>query len=326
MSRTTWATVLLTALVGLSSFGLMARWMYEHRIGTLKESVVVIPKGASFQNVVDLLSHHNALAYPFFFYVSEGLLEHHRFYPSGEFLIPAGLTYQELSVFLRRAKPLQHPIRVLEGTTVAGVLQHLNDHPLLVGQIDGAPAEGTLFPETYYVSRGENRQQLLNRMQAMMTKQLSTLWDKRNPDLPLKTPEEAMILASIVEKESGGKDDQTYVASVFLNRLNAGMPLQADPTIIYALSGGSGRLNRPLNRQDWTLQSPFNTYIQTGLPPSPIAIPSLDALRAVLNPITTPYYYFVADGKGGHIFSTSLNDHNRHVRAFYRTKKESSAP
>jgi UPF0755 protein len=163
-------------------------------------------------------------------------------------------------------------------------------------------------------------------MHSMMTKRLTALWESRAQNLPLKTPEEAMILASIVEKESGGKDDQTYVASVFLNRLNAGMPLQADPTIIYALSGGSGRLNRPLNRQDWTLQSPYNTYMQTGLPPSPIAIPSLDALRAVLNPITTPYYYFVADGKGGHIFSTSLADHNRHVRAFYRTKKESSAP
>ena len=326
MSRTAWATVLLMALLVLASMALMGRWMYEHRIGTFKESVIIIPKGSSFQDIVDLLSHHNALAYPFFFYISEGLLSHHRFYPSGEFSIPAGLTYQQLSVFLRRAKPVQHPIRVVEGSTVAAVLQHLNDHPLLVGPIDSMPAEGTLFAETYYISRGENRQQLLNRMQTMMTKQLSALWDKRNPDVPLKTPEDALILASIVEKESGGKDDQTYVASVFLNRLKAGMPLQADPTILYALSGGSGRLNRPLNRQDWTLQSPYNTYLQTGLPPSPIAIPSEEALRAVLNPITTPYYYFVADGKGGHIFSASLNDHNRHVRAFYRTKKEASLP
>jgi UPF0755 protein len=159
-----------------------------------------------------------------------------------------------------------------------------------------------------------------------MSEALDEAMKKLSKDSPIKTRLELLTLASIVEKESGGKDDQTYVASVFLNRLNAGMPLQADPTIIYALSGGSGRLSRPLNRQDWTLQSPYNTYIQTGLPPSPIAIPSLDALRAVLNPITTPYYYFVADGKGGHIFSTSLNDHNRHVRAFYRTKKESSAP
>jgi UPF0755 protein len=326
MSRTAWATVLLTALLVLASLAMIARWMYEHRIGTFKESVIIIPKGSSFQTVVDLLSHHNALVYPFFFYASEGLLGHHRFYPSGEFRVPAGLTYQQLSVFLRRAKPVQHPIRVVEGSTVAAVVQYLNDHPVLTGHIDNMPAEGTLFAETYYVSRGADRQQMLNRMQTMMQKQLSALWNSRSPDMPLKTPEEAMILASIVEKESGGKDDQTYVASVFLNRLKAGMPLQADPTIIYALSGGSGRLNRPLNRQDWTLDSPYNTYLQTGLPPSPIAIPSEASLRAVLNPITTPYYYFVADGQGGHIFSTSLSDHNRHVRAFYRTKKEASLP
>jgi UPF0755 protein len=112
------------------------------------------------------------------------------------------------------------------------------------------------------------------------------------------------------------------VASVFLNRLKAGMPLQSDPTILYALSQGTGRLNRPLNRQDWSLSSPYNTYLQPGLPPSPIAIPSVASLMAVLNPITTPYTYFVADGKGGHVFSVTLKDHNRHVRAFYRTKKE----
>ncbi len=326
MSRSTWSVVLLATFVVLSSLGLTARWVYDHRPCTLKESVVIIPKGASFKNVVDLLSQHNALVFPLFFYAAEGLLGHHRVYPSGEFLIPSGLTYRELSVFLRRAKPVQHPLRIVEGTTVAGVLQHLNDHPLLVGQIDRIPAEGTLFPETYAMTRGTDRQKLLNQMHSMMTKHLTALWESRAQNLPLKTPEEALILASIVEKESGGKDDQKYVASVFLNRLNASMPLQADPTIIYALSGGSGRLNRPLNRQDWTLDSPYNTYMQTGLPPSPIAIPSLDALRAVLNPITTPYYYFVADGKGGHIFSTSLADHNRNVRAFYRTKKEASAP
>ncbi len=322
MSRTAWATVLFTALLLLVSLTLMARWVYNHRIGTLKESVILIPKGSSFQDIVDLLSQHNALAYPSFFYGVEGLLGHHRFYPSGEFRVSAGLTYRQLSVFLRRAKPLQHPIQVLEGSTVATVLHSIQHHPLLTGSVGDPPAEGTLLAETYAVTRGADRRQLLNRMQAMMHKHLSALWQNRKPDVPLKTPEEALILASIVEKESGGNDDQTYVASVFLNRLKAGMPLQADPTIIYALSGGSGRLGRPLNRQDWTFNSPYNTYLQTGLPPTPIAIPSLAALRAVLNPITTPYYYFVADGKGGHMFSTSLNDHNRHVRAFYRIQKE----
>ena len=322
MSRTAWATVLFTALLFLLSLALMARWVYDHRIGTLKESVILIPKGSSFQDIVDLLSQHNALTYPSFFYGVEGLLGHHRFYPSGEFRVPAGLTYRQLSVFLRRAKPLQHPIQVLEGSTVATVLHSIQHHPLLTGSVGDPPAEGTLFAETYAVTRGADRRQLLNRMQAMMHKHLSALWQNRKPDVPLKTPEEALILASIVEIESGGNDDQTYVASVFLNRLKAGMPLQADPTIIYALSGGSGRLGRPLNRQDWTFNSPYNTYLQTGLPPTPIAIPSLAALRAVLNPITTPYYYFVADGKGGHVFSTSLNDHNRHVRAFSRIQKE----
>ena len=322
MSRTAWATVLFTALLLLVSLTLMARWVYDHRIGMLKESIILIPKGSSFQDIVDLLSQHNALAYPSFFYGVEGLLGNHRFYPSGESRVPAGLTYRQLSVFLRRAKPLQHPIQVLEGSTVATVLHSIQHHPLLTGSVGDPPAEGTLFAETYAVTRGADRRQLLNRMQAMMHKHLSALWQNRKPDVPLKTPEEALILASIVEKESGGNDDQTYVASVFLNRLKAGMPLQADPTIIYALSGGSGRLGRPLNRQDWTFNSPYNTYLQTGLPPTPIAIPSLAALRAVLNPITTPYYYFVADGKGGHVFSTSLNDHNRHVRAFYRIQKE----
>jgi UPF0755 protein len=322
MSRTAWATIIITALVGMAALAFMARGVYDHRPCIPTGAVVLIPAGSSFEKIISVLAEKNGLVHPFFFYVAEGIQGHHRFYPSGEFYLPAGLTYKELSLFLRRAKPVQHPIQVIEGSTVATVFESLKKHPLLTGELPDLPQEGTLFPETYHITRGASRQDVLNRMQAMMTKNLETLWEKRDPNLLLKTPAEALILASIVEKESGGNDDAKHVASVFLNRLKAGMPLQSDPTILYALSQGTGRLNRPLNRQDWSLESPYNTYLQPGLPPSPIAIPSVASLKAVLNPITTPYTYFVADGKGGHVFAVTLKDHNRHVRAFYRTKKE----
>ena len=178
------------------------------------------------------------------------------------------------------------------------------------------PPEGSLLPETYHFERNEDRNALIARMTAAMDATLAELWAGRADDLPLDTPEEALVLASIVEKETGIASERPHIAGVFVNRLDRGMPLQSDPTVIYALTLGEGPLDRLLTRADLKTDSPYNTYVVPGLPPGPIANPGRDAIAAVLQPLETKDLYFVADGTGGHAFAETLAQHNRNVAAW----------
>jgi UPF0755 protein len=193
---------------------------------------------------------------------------------------------------------------------------------VLTGEIDRLPPEGTLLPETYKVVRGTTRQQVLARMAAAHKRLVQETWERRAQDLPVKSMQDFITLASIVEKETGKADERTRVAAVFINRMNRRMRLQSDPTIIYGLAGGKGTLGRSLTRDDVEKPTPYNTYVIDGLPPGPIANPGRASLEAVANPSRTKELYFVADGTGGHIFAATYDQHLRNVARWREYQKE----
>ncbi len=233
---------------------------------------------------------------------------------AGEYEFPAGANMQDVLGTIISGRFLTYKVTIPEGWTSQMAVAKLQEQPQLAGDVSAAPAEGSILPDTYVFSRGLTRQKLIEDMQAAETKLIDELWTKRPATTPLKSKEELLILASIVEKETGVAEERPQVASVFLNRLKLGMKLQSDPTIIYGIVGGKGKLDRPLTRADIDAVTPYNTYQIPALPPGPIANPGRAALEAVLNPASTAYLYFVADGSGGHAFATTLDEHNANVQ------------
>jgi len=202
---------------------------------------------------------------------------------------------------------------IAEGATSWQIANALGEIDILRADVTDAPAEGSLAPRDYDVNEGDTVSSVLTRMQETQAGILADAWENRADDLPLETPEEALILASIIEKETSVPDERKQVASVFVNRLNRGMRLQTDPTVIYGITRGEGVLGRGLRQSELRAATPWNTYVIEGLPPTPIANPGQAAIEAALNPDTTPYIFFVADGTGGHAFATTLEEHNRNV-------------
>jgi UPF0755 protein len=211
------------------------------------------------------------------------------------------------------SKLVQHAFTVPEGLTSEQIVARLLETETLAGKIKEIPREGTLLPETYKFSRGVTRELIIQRMQQAHRHVLQEVWEHRTPDLPIKTPEQLVTLASIVEKETGKPDERTRVAAVFVNRLKSKMRLQSDPTIIYGLTGGKGSLGRPILKSEIEQPTPYNTYVVDGLPPGPIANPGRASLEAAANPARTKELYFVADGTGGHVFSDSYAEHQKNV-------------
>jgi UPF0755 protein len=189
----------------------------------------------------------------------------------------------------------------------------LSDNEIFSGAVKEMPREGTLLPETYKFPRGTTRDQVIQRMQQTQKRVLGEIWERRNPDIPVKTPEQLVTLASIVEKETGKADERSRVAAVFVNRLRQKIKLQSDPTIIYGLVGGKGTLGRPIKRSEIQQPSPYNTYVVEGLPPGPIANPGRASLEATANPARTRDLFFVADGTGGHSFTETYDQHQKGV-------------
>lgn len=235
---------------------------------------------------------------------------------AGEYEIKAGATMRDIMDLLKSGKSILYSVSIPEGLTVKQIFEKLSDDPVLEGEVPSAfPAEGSLRPDTYKFSRGTKRAEVVDQMLAAQQKLIDQIWEKRDGDLPIKTKEEFITLASIVEKETGVADERAHVASVFINRLNKGMRLQSDPTIIYGLFGGDGKpADRPIYQSDLKKDTPYNTYIIKGLPPTPIANPGRAALEAVASPWKTKDLYFVADGTGGHVFAPTLDEHNVNVK------------
>jgi UPF0755 protein len=213
-------------------------------------------------------------------------------------------------------------LTLAEGITVAQAVGVLRAAEGMDGEVATTPAEGGLLPDTYFYHWGDSRERMLARQRRAMTDLLNELWQKRAANLPLKTPQEALVLASIVEKETGVADERPRIAAVFINRLKRGMRLQADPTTIYGITEGKAPLDRPLSRADLEARNAWNTYVIDGLPATPIAIPGRAALTAVLNPPASEDLYFVADGTGRHVFATTLAEHNRNVARLRQVERE----
>lgn len=239
---------------------------------------------------------------------------------AGEYEVKTGLSPLALLEKISRQDTYKRRIVIPEGTTalqLEGILS--NSFGL---NMDGyiVPEEGSLLPETYFYERGDNAIDVIKRMQEAMAVLVEDLWQARAMDLPLKNKAEAIILASIVEKETGVAAERRDVAAVFTNRLNQGMRLQSDPTVVYGITGGLP-LGRAISRRDLNTDTPYNSYRRSGLPPTPIANPGKQSIAAVLNPASTDYLYFVADGTGGHAFANNLADHNANVARWREIEK-----
>ena len=244
---------------------------------------------------------------------------------AGEYLIPQAASIRQVIDIIAEGKTVTYKVTIPEGLTSEQIIERLRADNSLVGEIGQIPAEGSLLPETFIVQRGASRQSIVDKMQGESRKLSEKMWDQRKKDLPFKTWEEAVILASIVEKETGRNDERERVAAVFINRLKQKMRLQSDPTIVYGISGGKAVWNRPILRSEIAQKTLHNTYQIDGLPPSPICNPGKAAIEAVLNPADTKDLFFVADGTGGHIFSETLKDHNANVQKWRAVEKELKA-
>lgn len=233
---------------------------------------------------------------------------------AGEYRFPEKITMEQVIDLLISGKSVVHKVTIPEGLTTQLSVERIAANDVLVGEIEGRVPEGSILPGTYVFDRGDKRADVLAAMKKAQQKLVMELWPGRAKDLPITTPREAVILASIVEKETGIPEERGHVASVFVNRLKKGMRLQSDPTIIYGIVGGQGKLGRPIKRSEIDAKTPYNTYQIDGLPPTPITNPGKEAIAAVLNPDVSDDLYFVADGSGGHVFSKTLQEHELNVR------------
>lgn len=246
---------------------------------------------------------------------------------AGEYEIKAKASMKDIMEVLESGKSILYSVVLPEGLTVKQMMLRLSEDTVLEGDVPNElPPEGSLRPDTYKFSRGSKRTDIIQQMRVAQQRMIDQIWEKRDPDLPIKTKEEFVTLASIVEKETGKEDERAHVASVFINRLQRGMRLQSDPTIVYGIFGGEGKpSDRPIYKSDLGKQTPYNTYQIKGLPPTPIANPGRAALEAVANPWRTKDLYFVADGTGGHVFAATLEEHNANVRRWRRIETERAA-
>jgi len=286
--------------------------------------IVLIPQGASVGQAARTLQDAGVITSSDLFKWGTRFLGADRDIRAGEYEVPAHTSMAGILDILRSGDVVQHAFTVAEGLSSAQVVALLEADDTLTGAIDAIPPEGTLLPETYLHVRGTPRAEIIARMSSAFKQALDELWAARDADRAPKTPEQAVTLASIVEKETALAGERPRVAAVFLNRLNKGMRLQSDPTVVYAVTGGFP-IGRRITRDDLRMDSPYNTYRNHGLPPGPIANPGVQSLKAVLNPIVTDDYYFVADGTGGHVFSRTLEEHNRNVAKWRKIRRQMDA-
>ncbi|MGE0751171.1 MAG: endolytic transglycosylase MltG [Variibacter sp.] len=278
-----------------------------------QEKVVNIPRGLGVRDIADYLQREGVIDQPWVFVGGVLFMKAKDDLKYGEYAFAKQASLRDVIDTIVQGKVVQHLFTVPEGLTSEQIVARLLENNLLTGSVKEIPPEGTLLPDSYRFTRGTSRELIIQRMQQAQRRLVTEVWERRSPDLPIKTPEQLVTLASIVEKETGRPDERTRIAAVFMNRLKQKMKLQSDPTIIYGLVGGKGSLGRPIMRSEIEQPTPYNTYVIPGLPPGPIANPGRAAIEATASPSRTKELFFVADGTGGHAFSETGDQHSRNV-------------
>jgi UPF0755 protein len=315
--------LLLAVVTGVGVY--WGKQKFEQPGPLTSDKVVNIPRGLGIRDIGELLAREGVIADPWVFVGGAVALkargEDLKF---GEYEFDKGASPRAVAETLIEGKVVQHQFTVAEGLTSEQIVAKLLENDKLTGSLREVPREGSLLPESYRFTRGTARDEIVKRMQASQQRVLKEAWDRRAQDLPVKTPEQLLTLASIIEKETGKPDERTRVAAVFVNRLKSKMKLQSDPTIIYGLVGGKGSLGRGILKSEITQPTPYNTYVIEGLPPGPIANPGRSSIEAAANPARTRELFFVADGTGGHTFSESYDQHQKSVTKLRGIEKDAA--
>ncbi len=288
------------------------------------QTIVSLPMGTGLNQLANILEQRGVIRSALIFRAGVMYNRKAAAMKAGEYAIPSGASPAQIMNILIEGKAIVYKLTLAEGLTSATIVGLVQGEPALTGDVNDIPAEGSLLPETYIFNRGMTRADLIKRMQNDHLEVLDQLWANRAPNLPIATKEEAVILASIVEKETGVAAERPRVAAVFINRLRKGIKLQSDPTIIYGLTKGVP-LGRGIRQSELDKPTPYNTYVIVGLPPTPIANPGKASLAAVLNPAQTEDLFFVADGTGGHVFAATLQEHERNVKNWREIERQRAA-
>ena len=316
---------IILLLAAVAGFGYAAGKQRFDAPGPLETSRIVnIPRDLGLREMAEFLQREGVIDQPWVLVGGVLVLKARHELKSGEYEFKKQASLRDVVDTIVEGKVFQHQLTIPEGLTSEQVVGRLMESDVLAGNIREIPKEGTILPESYKVVRGTSREQLIARMQQAQRRLIQDVWEHRASDLPLKTPEQLVTLASLIEKETGKPDERSRVAAVFVNRLKLKMRLQSDPTIIYGLVGGKGTLGRPILRSEIEQPTPYNTYVIDGLPPGPIANPGRASLEAAGNPARTKELYFVADGTGGHAFGETLEQHQKNVarlRAFEQQQR-----
>jgi UPF0755 protein len=321
------AIVLIAVVVGFAL--LIGKQRFEAPGPLQEDRIVIIPRGSGIRDITEVLVREGVIDQPWVFVGGIIVLKAREDLKAGEYLFKKQASVRDVVETIIEGKVVPHQLTLPEGLTSEQLVARLLENDVLTGNIKEIPREGSLLPDTYNFTRGFTREQLIQRMQQAGQRVLKEIWDRRSPDLPIRTPEQLVILASLIEKETGKPEERTRIAAVFTNRLKQKMKLQADPTIIYGLVGGKGTLGRPIMKSEIEKPTPYNTYVIDGLPPGPIANPGRASLEAAANPARTRELYFVADGTGGHAFAETYEQHQRNVarlRVIEANQKDMASP
>jgi UPF0755 protein len=316
-------TIILVLMIGVGGIYVYGKQKIEAPGPLQEDKIVNIPSRAGMTDIADILQR-------------EGVIDNNRWafiggvfalkarseLKPGEYLFQKNASLRDVIGTIVEGKVVQHAVTIPEGLTSEQIMARLAENDIFSGSVREIPREGTLLPETYKFPRGTPREQVIARMQQTQKRVLAEIWERRSADLPIKTPEQLLTLASIIERETGKADERSRVAAVFVNRLRQKIKLQSDPTIIYGLVGGKGTLGRPIKRSEILQPSPYNTYVIDGLPPGPIANPGRASMEAAANPARTRDLFFVADGTGGHSFSDTYDQHQKNVAKLRAMEKQ----
>ena len=310
-------------VVGVGSAG-TGFWVYGGftRPGPLQhDTILIVPPSTGINIIAKELASRGIISKAFIFRVGVKFFSEQEVMKAGQYLFPAHLSSRDVVKLLQTGKTVVHRITFAEGLTSTEIAAQLALTEGLTGDLSLPIAEGSLLPETYHFSYADPRSGLIKRMRKGLSKLMMGLWPYRDANLPFKSQREALILASIVEKETGKPSERAHIAGVFINRLRKKMRLQSDPTVVYGITKGQGPLGRSLRRSELRQKTAYNTYTNYGLPPTPIANAGRKSIEAVLHPMKTNDFYFVADGTGGHLFSRTLKQHNRNVSKWRKIEK-----